>query len=305
MISRRALRIRTFQILFSYFKQSPPPSVEIVKRQCFQSLDKTYYFYLMMLSLLDEFRVLEVNDIEKQKSKFIKTNDSTPSVFTKHPFFLALKNSREFYQKLSEYKVNFGTDKDWVNTIYKNLKQREFYQRYDQLNHPSKEDSAYFIEELLVEYLYNHPLVEHYFEENSQFDLDDLYLSLNLGLKTFEEFERSDYLKIFPPFKDELSDKQFVENLIHFTIQNYSTFDDIIAKYSKNWELERINYTDLLLLKMCLVEIMYMPEIPLKTSVDEYIEISKEYSTPQSYVFINGILAYIIKELKEKGLIKK
>jgi len=305
MISRRALRIRTFQILFSYFKQSPPPSVEIVKRQCFQSLDKTYYFYLMMLSLLDEFRVLEVNDIEKQKSKFIKTNDSTPSVFTKHPFFLALKNSREFYQKLSEYKVNFGTDKDWVNTIYKNLKQREFYQRYDQLNHPSKEDSAYFIEELLVEYLYNHPLVEHYFEENSQFDLDDLYLSLNLVLKTFEEFERSGYLKIFPPFKDELSDKQFVENLIHFTIQNYSNFDDIIAKYSKNWELERINYTDLLLLKMCLVEIMYMPEIPLKTSVDEYIEISKEYSTPQSYVFINGILAYIIKELKEKGLIKK
>ena len=305
MISRRALRIRTFQILFSYFKQSPPPSVEIVKRQCFQSLDKTYYFYLMMLSLLDEFRVLEVNDIEKQKSKFIKTNDSIPSVFTKHPFFSALKNSREFYQKLNEYKVNFGTDKDWVITIYKNLKQQEFYQRYDQLNHPSKEDSAYFIEELLVEYLYNHPLVEHYFEENSQFDLDDLYLSLNLVLKTFEEFERSGYLKIFPPFKDELSDKQFVENLIHFTIQNYSTFDDIIAKYSKNWELERINYTDLLLLKMCLVEIMYMPEIPLKTSVDEYIEISKEYSTPQSYVFINGILAYIIKELKEKGLIKK
>ena len=305
MISRRALRIRTFQILFSYFKQSPPPSVEIVKRQCFQSLDKTYYFYLMMLSLLDEFRVLEVNDIEKQKSKFIKINDSTSSVFTKHPFFLALKNSREFYQKLSEYKVNFGTDKDWVITIYKNLKQQEFYQRYDQLNHPSKEDSAYFIEELLVEYLYNHPLVEHYFEENSQFDLDDLYLSLNLVLKTFEEFERSGYLKIFPPFKDELSDKQFVENLIHFTIQNYSTFDDIIAKYSKNWELERINYTDLLLLKMCLVEIMYMPEIPFKTSVDEYIEISKEYSTPQSYVFINGILAYIIKEFKEKGLIKK
>ncbi len=305
MISRRALRIRTFQILFSYFKQSPPPSVEIVKRQCFQSLDKTYYFYLIMLSLLDEFRVLEINDIEKQKSKFIKTNDSTPSVFTKHPFFLALKNSREFYQKLSEYKVNFGADKDWVIPIYKNLKQQEFHQRYDQLNHPSKEDSAYFIEELLVEYLYNHPLVEHYFEENSQFDLDDLYLSLNLVLKTFEESERSGYLKIFPPFKDELSDKQFVENLIHFTIQNYSTFDDIIAKYSKNWELERINYTDLLLLKMCLVEIMYMPEIPFKTSVDEYIEISKEYSTPQSYVFINGILAYIIKELKEKGLIKK
>lgn len=305
MISRRALRIRTFQFLFSYFKQSPPPSVEIVKRQCFQSLDKTYYFYLMMLSLLDEFRILEINDIEKQKNKFIKTNDSKLSVFTKHPFLLALKNNRNFYQKLSEYKVNFGSDKDWVFTIYKNLKQQEFYKRYDQINDPSKEDTAYFIEELLIEHLYNHPLIEHYFEENSQFDLDDLYLSVNLTLKTYEEFERSGYLKIFPPFKDELSDKQFVENLINFTIQYYSTFDDIIAKYSKNWELERINYTDLLLLKMSLVEIMYMPEIPLKTSVDEYIEISKEYSTPQSYVFINGILAYIIKDLKEKDLIKK
>ncbi|MCX8167328.1 MAG: transcription antitermination protein NusB, partial [Candidatus Micrarchaeota archaeon] len=133
----------------------------------------------------------------------------------------------------------------------------------------------------------------------------DLYLSLNLVSKTIDEFLKTGEIKILPMYKDEYSDKLFVEKLLNYTIQNYTAFDDYIARYSKNWDLERINYSDLLLIKMCMVELIYMPEIPLKSSVDEYIEISKEYSTPQSYIFINGILVGVIKDLQEKGMINK
>ncbi|GIV30036.1 MAG: hypothetical protein KatS3mg028_1102 [Bacteroidia bacterium] len=92
MISRRALRIRSFQFLFSYFKQNPLPSVEIVKRQCLQSLDKSYGFYLTILSLLDEFRIQEINQQEKQKNKFIRSaQDTFIPVFSAHPFFFGIE----------------------------------------------------------------------------------------------------------------------------------------------------------------------------------------------------------------------
>lgn len=305
MISRRALRVRVFQFLFSFFMQNSQQSPEILKKQCLQSLNKSYYFYLLMLSLLDELRIIEENDLEKSKNKILKKNQTILPVFTQHPFFLALKESKEFYKKLDEYKVNFGKDKDWINTIYRNLKQTNFYKNYAaQQNHSDKENQ-YFIDVLISEFLYDNELLEHYFEEASQFAQDDLYLSLNMALKTSEIFFKKNKFQILSQYKQEQSDIQFVENLIQYTIQDYTVFDNYISKYSKNWGLERINYSDLLLIKMCLTELIYMPDVPLKTSVDEYIEISKEYSTPQSYVFINGILVGLISDLTEKGLIKK
>lgn len=306
MISRRALRIRCFQLLFAHFKQQSQASVEIIKRQCFQSLDKSYYFYLTMLSLLDEFRILELNDIEKQKKKFLKNHQQefTP-VFSNHPFLLTLENHKEFYQKLNEYKVNFGSDKDWVISIYRNFQKDELYLDYVQKKDFSLEATHQFIDNLIVEYLYHNDLLEHYFEEESQFANDDMYLSLHLVQKTIDDYYKTNEFKILSQYKDPINDKKFIEDLIQFTYENYFVFDKYIAKYSKNWDLERINFSDLLLIKMCMTELLYMPDIPLKTSVDEYIEISKEYSTPQSYVFINGIMVGVINDLKENGMLKK
>lgn len=306
MISRRALRIRTFQYLFGYFKQDPPLSVQLIKKQCFQSLDKTYYFYLLILSLLDEFRVLELNDFEKHKKKFIK-NDILPlPVFSNHPFLVALNNEPSFYSLLNSYKVNFGNDKDWVLSLYKNIKESRIYKEYlDVLKESSETDTSLFLHHILSEMLYHSELLENYFEEQSQFASEDMYLSLNLASKTVDEFYTHNKIEILPQYKDPYQDKVFVEQLIDYTVQNYEMFDNYIKKYSENWDIERINYSDLLLIKMCMTELIYMPDIPFKTSVDEYIEISKEYSTPQSYVFINGIMVGVIKEWTENGMLKK
>lgn len=305
MISRRPLRIRSFQFLFSYFKQTPTPSVEMIKRQCFQSFDKTYNFYLMFLSLLDEFRILELNELDKQKTKYIKKAEVWTPVFSNHPFLLALKEHKAFYQILQHRQVNFGKDPDWIISVYKNLKQEAFYKEYVQKKEFSREASMLFLEQVVGDYLYNNELVEHFFEEESMFPSDDLFISLNIVHKNIEEFEKNNSFFVLPMFKDEEKDRKFVEELLEYTVQQYFNFDTYIAKYSKNWELERINFSDLLLLKMCLVELIYMPDIPLKTSVDEYLEISKEYSTPQSYVFINGLLVGLIDHLQKNDLIKK
>ncbi len=304
MISRRSLRIRAFQYLFSYFKQEPYPSIEYFKQQCLKSLDKTYYFYLLMLSLLDEMRLLELNDKEKYKNKLIKAHVEFIPFFSTNPFLLALKENQLFYQKLTAHKVHFGKDKDWVYTVYKNFRKSEMFKNYSESEH-SEKTALQFLEEFVTDYLYHNELVENFFDEESQFAQEDLYISLNFILKNIEEFEKQKKLEIFSLYKDEKVDKKFVEDLMHYTAQNFKVFDTYIQKYSENWDLERINYSDLLLLKMCLVELIYFPEIPLKTSVDEYIEISKEYSTSQSYVFINGILVGLIKDLREKGMLHK
>ncbi len=304
MISRRSLRIRAFQYLFSYFKQEPYPSIEYFKQQSLKSLDKTYYFYLLMLSLLDEMRILELNDKEKHKNKLIKANVEFIPFFSINPFLLALKENQLFYQKLTAHKVNFGKDKDWVHAVYKNFRKSEMFKNYSESKH-SEKIALLFLEEFVTDYLYHNELVENFFDEESQFAQEDLYISLNFILKNIEEFEKQKKLEIFSLYKDEKVDKKFVEDIMHYTAQNFKVFDTYIQKYSENWDLERINYSDLLLLKMCLVELIYFPEIPLKTSVDEYIEISKEYSTSQSYVFINGILVGLIKALREKGMLHK
>lgn len=304
MISRRSLRIRAFQYLFSYFKQEPYPSIEYLKQQCLKSLDKTYYFYLLMLSLLDEMRLLELNDREKYKNKLIKTSVEFIPFFSTNPFLLALKENQLFYQKLTAHKVYFGKDKDWVQAVYKNFRKSEMFKNYSESEH-SEKTALQFLEEFVTDYLYHNELVENFFDEESQFAQEDLYISLNFIFKNIEEFEKQKKLEIFSLYKDEKVDKKFVEDLMHYTAQNFKVFDTYIQKYSENWDLERINYSDLLLLKMCLVELIYFPEIPLKTSVDEYIEISKEYSTSQSYIFINGILVGLIKDLREKGMLHK
>ncbi|GIV27696.1 MAG: N utilization substance protein B [Bacteroidia bacterium] len=304
MISRRSLRIRVFQFLFSYFKQDPPPSIDFVKQQCLKSLEKTYYFYLLILSLLDEMRVLETDDIERKKNKFIQKNTEFTPFFTIHPFLITLKEHKPFYQKITEYKVNFGNDKDWIYSIYRNFRKSELFQTYQE-SEKSEEHLFECLEMFITDYLYHNELLEHFFEEQSQFAQEDLYISLNFVIKNIEEFQNNHTIRIFNLYKDEKVDKKFVEELIQYTIQNFKLFDSYIQKYSENWDLDRINYTDLLLLKMCLVELIYFPDIPLKTSVDEYIEISKDYSTSQSYIFINGILVGLIKDLTENGMIQK
>ncbi len=303
MIYRRAIRMRAFQFLFSYFKQTPPPSLELLKKHFFQSLDKSYYFYLLILSLLDELRTIEINENEKQKSKFIK-NEESSSVFSNHPFLLALIKNKSFHQKLNEYKVNFGNDKDWVQSIYKALKKNDIYTDYITRKDFSEENAFDFSEQLLLEFLYNNELLEHFFEDESQFAQNDLFFAINATKRTINEFKKNKVFTISPKYKDEISDKKFANELLDYTVQNYHDFDAYITKYSENWDLERIHFSDLLLLKMCMVELIYT-SVPIKTSVDEYIEISKEYSSPQSYIFINGILMTFTKEAIEKGLIKK
>jgi N utilization substance protein B len=108
-----------------------------------------------------------------------------------------------------------------------------------------------------------------------------------------------------PLLKDEEDDKQFVSTLFRKTIQYKSQYEDLIKTHTKNWELDRIANMDMLLMKMAIAEILHLKNVPVKVSLNEYIDISKEYSTPNSKTFVNGVLDKIILQLKNEGKIEK
>ena len=141
------------------------------------------------------------------------------------------------------------------------------------------------------------------FEDKNIYWTDDLYVAYNLILKNFELFDGK--FRVMPLLKDEKDDKDFVKILFEKTIIYKEANIELIQKHVKNWELDRIAEMDMLLMQMCITEFVCLPNVPVKASLNEYIDISKEYSTPNSKTFVNGVLDKIIAELKRENKIVK
>ena len=160
-----------------------------------------------------------------------------------------------------------------------------------------------FIQELLQQFLYEQDLLSAHFSELDLHWTDDAYIVYTVLLKHIEQYHEA--FEIKPLMFDTEEDSLFVKNLFNLTLDHRDLFASDIQRFAQNWELDRIAQMDLILMQMALTEILFMPEIPIKASLNEYIEISKQYSTPGSKLFINGILDKILAELKSTQQIVK
>jgi N utilization substance protein B len=165
-----------------------------------------------------------------------------------------------------------------------------------------KEDRDFLIN-LVLEHLAEHELLNHLFEEKNIHWIDDSFVAFNSVIRTFESFEGT--FKLMPLLKDKEDDEKFVSILFRKTILYNKQYEDLIQAHTKNWELDRIANMDMLLMKMAIAEILHLENIPVKVSLNEYIDISKEYSTPNSKTFVNGVLDKVIAELKADNKIQK
>jgi N utilization substance protein B len=144
-----------------------------------------------------------------------------------------------------------------------------------------------------------------YYEEKSIYWMDDIDLACSMVIKTIKSFKEDEEPQILPLFKPNDDEKEFIETLLKETIRKGKENLPVIDKLTKNWELDRIAKMDVLLMEMAITELQVFPNIPTKVSLNEYIEISKFYSTPKSNVFINGVLDKAITMLEKEGKIKK
>jgi len=191
-----------------------------------------------------------------------------------------------------------------VRKVFNEIKNTTFFKEYLQNEQHSFNEDKKFIQTILESFLYEHELFNFWFDEKNIYWTDDYYYGFYF-LSHWMDAVTENKMPAPKLYRDEEGDTKFVSDVFIKTILHSNEFENMITEHTKNWELERIASLDVLLMKMALSEILYLPSIPIKVSMNEYIDITKEYSTPQSGGFINGILDKIVLELKDQNKIQK
>ena len=305
MFNRRFLRIKIMQALYAYFRDEKADAT-MAEKTLFTSIDKSYELFLYLLSFLNNLQFVARISIEEARVKKLPTEqDLNPNTkFVNNLFLTALNENKQINDAWKSYKVSWQNDQDLVRKVYNEIKGTDFFKEYMQSKEQSFTEDKKFIQTILESFLYEHELFNFWFDEKNIYWNDDYYYGFYF-LSNWMDIVSESKMPSPKTFRDETDDKKFISELFLKTILHSNEFEEMIIEHTKNWELERIASLDVLLMKMTLTEIVYLQNVPIKVSMNEYIEITKEYSTPQSGGFINGILDKIVIELKSQNKIQK
>jgi len=273
------------------------------------SIENMHNLYFLMMSLLLEVQKRAEIDLEKKQKKHLATSeDKNPNrKFINNQVFQLIKQNEDFINSLKNNKaINWELDSEYVDVIFKAIVKSELYSDYMQTRTSDfKEDKDFFID-IFKEVIAPNDKLYDYIEDKNLTWLDDLPTVNTTILKLFRKLKVNSPESHFTPklYKD-ADDKQFAINLLKKTILNATSISAEIAQKTKNWDADRIASLDYVLLQMSICELQYFPSIPVKVTINEYLEIAKEYSTPKSSIFINGILDKLVKEYKKEDKFSK
>jgi transcription antitermination protein NusB len=306
MLNRRFLRIKIMQALYSYFRDEHA-DLKTAEKNLFTSIDKTYDLFLHLLSFVGNLHFSARIALEDARGKRLPTQeDLNPNEkFLNNSFLLALAENKAINNEFAKRTISWQNDQDLVRKLFAELKTTAFYKEYMQNPEASFGEDRKLIKQILSDLLYEHELFNFWFEERNIHWTDDLYFAFVFLNKWLDAMEGPEDVKLPPLYRDPSEDKKFVEDLFRKTIMHWQEFDAVIDRHTKNWELERIAILDILLMKMALGEILFISNVPVKVSMNEYIDLAKEYSSPQSGRFINGVLDKMVAELKAENKIQK
>lgn len=288
MLPRRHIRIKVFQTLYAFSQQLGDKKLD-TKKALKNNLSDYVNLYYFIIDTLILIREIAEDEIVAQKKKLLPTQeDLNPNKKFIQNNILKELNTRK---KLSG-KIDYKKLKIILKQIFKNLKNKNTY-----INYMESDEKSYQNDKKIVIYVLKnvitHESIHEFIEDYSIYWNDDLIIVYNIFLERINNEENLKYLNIFRSSDDE----EFAKNLLEKTIEQEKKISSIIYDLAKNWDKERIALIDLILMKMAITEMMYIQTIPNKVTIDEYIEISKEYSTPKSKEFINGILDAFIKDI--------
>lgn len=308
MLSRRYIRIKVMQALYAFF-HSEDKSISKHEKELFGSFEKIYDLYLYLLLLLIEIRDCGRNRIAIRKVKRLPNQDDiNPNTkFVDNKVFSILSINRQVAAESAKRKIVWEKDSDIPQKLFAKITECEDYAAY--LANPARDfnEDKKFLSTLYRNCIAGDESLEMFFEEKNIHWADDIDFVNTLVLKTIDLVPETatDNLPIALLYKDEKDDKQFAKDLFRMVIEYTEETDKMIQAKTENWELERIAFMDVLLMKMAIVEFIYFPTVPVKVSLNEYIELAKQYSTPKSSVFINGILDKLLAEFKKDGRLQK
>ena len=305
MLSRRLLRVKAVKALYAHLK-SGSDNLRASEKNLVESIDKAYDLYFQMMSLIVEVAHYAENRIEIARQKKLPTyEDMNPNRrFVDNAVIHLIANSDSVNDYLAERKLSWATHQDAVRDIYNRLIEAEFYKKYMEASVSTFTDDRKFVEEFFQWLELDEEMAET-INEMSLLWTDDYGFALFMAMRTVQNLKRSHTeVKVLPKFKSE-EDLDFAKRLFVKSLVDYEDNQEIVDRYSKNWDVERVVFMDSLIISMAIVELTQFESIPVKVTLDEWIDIAKHYSSPTSSNFVNGVLDKIVAEFTESGLIQK
>ena len=312
MLNRRHIRIKVLQALYASI-QSDDTDVYNGQKRLMEKFDKIYDLAIYQISFLQEIRDFAENRIEEAKKKhFPSEEDKNPNTrFINNSILLQINENIDYRKNVERLAINWSTEPEMVRNVYLNMLETETYKDYIASKEPSYKADKDFVIEIFEEVVLPYESLHSLFAEMNLHWADDYNLAAEVVMMLFGSYKVGweKNRKLAPLFKDDgdenSQDRDFAKLLFRMVLVNRESLNELIKPKIQNWEMDRLAAIDRILLEMALAEVLYMPTIPVKVSLNEYIELSKYFSTPKSKIFINGILDNLIADLKSKEEIKK
>ena len=308
MLNRRHIRIKVMQIIYS-FKGTESDDLMRYDRFLLKSIDSMLDLYFVLMSLMIEVHKQAEFFIDKSQEKHLATKeDKNPNrKFINNEVLLQLKNNTSLLDVIKDKSLNFWElDNEYVDLIFKALLQSNLYKDYMSSRVSTFKEDKDFVVDFFKEIIAPSDKLYDYLEDKNITWVDDLPVVNTALVKLLRKNKLNVSNQYFIPtlLKDD-EDKDFALALLKKTILNLSLYSEEIENKTQNWDKDRIANIDFVLLQMAICEFQKFPSIPVKVTINEYIEIAKEYSTPKSSIFINGVLDKIVKEYTDKRILNK
>jgi N utilization substance protein B len=308
MLNRRHLRIKVLQALYAYY-QSNEDSYRRTENDMMQAIERIYDLYIYLMLTFGELNAIAAHRIEENKKKIRPSEDElNPNMkFVNNELVKMLIENKELRMISEDRKVNWVGDdhQEMFKKMLLHIRDSETFFEYMNSDQTGFEEDKQFALTLFKVEIANYQLLYDFFEEKSIQWLDDIDLACSMVLKTLKGFKEEGENEIMTLYKDKEDELEFVRELLRKTISFDKENELLIDELTKNWELDRIAKMDVVLMKMAITEFQIFNSIPTKVTLNEYIEISKFYSTPKSHTFINGVLDKAIDTLTKAKKIQK
>lgn len=307
MISRRIIRTKVLQVLYAYYS-TDEKSINNTEKELFFCIQKSYDLYHYLLSLVTEIADYAEGRIEIRRNKHQPTHeDLNPNTkFISNQVIQQLRNNKKLNTYLDQKKLNWKDHPELIKELYLMMIESDIYNEYMADKTRSYLNDRKFIEKVFSKIILISEDLYMVLEEQSIYWNDDVEFVISMISKTLRRFNElsGSEQSLMPMFKDQ-EDRDFTKDLLRKAIINHNELRELIKEHSRNWDVERIAFMDILIMQLAITEFLYFPTIPTKVSLNEYIELSKFYSTEKSRNFINGILDKTLKDLKRTEKISK
>jgi N utilization substance protein B len=304
MLNRRLIRIKTFQALFGELGEQNSSAEKIISsvKKSMSGLKSNLFSVLSYGPELSHYLSIKQNPLEF-KYKPTEEDVQTYKFIVENPFFLNLANHQVYAKYAQHPTLKWQDEEDVMFLMYKEFKNSDTYKACT--SNPSEHNPIEFAKSLYKYLILDSVEFEQLMEDKNIFWYDEKIPILKSVEKIFNDLETSEEITIPSIFRNEDEDLAMVDNLVEQYSLHNAELQKELSNYTPKWDSDRITKIDYLLILMALLEFKYMPEIPVKVTMNEYIEIAKMYSTPKSSKFVNGTLDKILKEWKNKNLIQK